>query len=77
MNDKPPSIQEWRDLYDAAIEFMASFEDREFLQKQDFQLIKKVGLKFSGPNSWPLFRGYLPGYHPWYLTKSRSSPKKG
>jgi len=25
-------------------------------------------LKFSGPDSWPLFRSYLPGYHPWYLT---------
>ena len=142
MNDKPPSIQEWRDLYDAAIEFkkiecwnwiwdtnifgvqnpvtreigyccvmggagehfalavyqgsegltgylklqsgesypsledmlnhqkllMASFEDRKFLQKEDFQLIKKFGLKFSGPNSWPLFRSYRPGYYPWYLT---------
>jgi hypothetical protein len=142
MNDKKPSIQEWKDLYDAAIEFkkikcwdwmwdtnifgvqnpltgeigyccvmggagehfalavyqgseglngyltlqsgtkypslediislqkllMASFEDWELLQKEDFQLIKKIDLKFSGPDSWPLFRSYLPGYHPWYLT---------
>lgn len=142
MNDKPPSIQEWRDLYDAAMEFkktecwnwmwdtdifgvqnpvtgeigyccimggagehfalavyqgseglngyltlqsgknhpsledilnlqkflMASFEDRELLQKEDFQLIKKIDLKFSRSDSWPLFRSYLPGYHPWYLT---------
>jgi len=142
MNDKPPSIQEWKDLYEAAIEFkkikcwnwmwdtdifgvqnpitgeigyccvmggagehfalavyqgseglygyltlqsgknypsledilnlqkllMASFEDRKLLQKEDIQLIKKFDLKFSGPNSWPLFRSYRPGYHPWYLT---------
>ena len=146
MNDKPPSIQEWRDLYDAAIEFkkiecwnwmwdtdifgvqnpvtgeigyccimggagehfalavyqgseglngyltlqseknypsledmlnlqkllMASFEDRKYLQKEDFQLIKKIGLKFSGPNSWPLFRSYRPGCHPWYLTSEEA-----
>lgn len=142
MNDKPPSIQEWRDLYDAAIEFkkkecwnwmwdtdifgvqnpitgeigyccvmggagehfalavyqgseglkgyltlqskenlpslediltlqkllMASFEDRELLQKEDIQLIKKFDLKFSGSDSWPLFRSYRPGCYPWYLT---------
>ena len=142
MSDKKPSIQEWRDLYNAAIEFkkikcwnwmwdtdifgvqnpvtgeigyccvmggagehfalavylgseglngylklqskknypsledmlnlqkllMASFEDREYLQKEDFQLIKKFNLNFSGPNSWPLFRSYRPGCHPWYLT---------
>jgi hypothetical protein len=146
MNDKPPSIQEWRDLYNAAIEFKkidcwnwmwdsdifgvqnpvtgeigyccvmggvgelfaltvfldsegldgyskiqsgefysfpedmlnlqkcltASFEDKKFLQKEDFQLIKKVGLKFSGHNSWPLFRSYRPGYHPWYLTSEEA-----
>ena len=142
MNDKPPSIQEWKELYDTAIEFkkvkpwdwmwdtdlfgvqnpvsgeigyccvmggagehfalavyqgseglngylalqsgesypsledmlslqkllMASFEDRNILQKEDIQLIKKFDLKFSGPNSWPLFRCYLPGCYPWYLT---------
>lgn len=142
MKDKPPSIQEWKDLYEAAIQFekikpwnwmwdtnifgvqnpltgeigyccimggagehfalavyqgseglngylllqsgenypslqdmlsfqkllMASFEDREFLQKEDFQLIRKFGLKFSGPNSCPLFRSYRPGCYPWYLT---------
>lgn len=142
MNDKPPTIQEWKDLYEAAIEFkkiecwdwmwdtdifgvqnpvtgetgyccvmggagehfalavyqgseglngylslqsgenypsledilslqkllMASFEDRDLLQKEDIKLIKKFDLKFSGPNSWPLFRSYRPGCHPWYLT---------
>ena len=141
MNDKPPSIQEWKDLYEAAIQFkkmkcwdwmwdtnifgvqnpvtgeigyccimggagehfalavyqgseglygyltlqsgekpslqdilslqkllMASFEDRNLLQKEDIQLTKKIDLKFSGPNSWPLFRSYQPGYHPWHLT---------
>jgi len=146
MNDKPPSIQEWRDLYDATIEFkkkgcwnwmwdtdifgvqnpvtgeigyccvmggagehfalavylgseglngyltlqskenypsledmlnlqkllMASFEDRKYLQKEDFQIIKKIGLKFSGPNSWPLFRSYRPGCHPWHLTSDEA-----
>ena len=146
MNDKPPSIQEWRDLYNAAIEFKkkecwnwmwdsdifgvqnpvtgeigyccvmgragelfaltvfldsegldgylkiqsgefysfpedmlnlqkcltASFEDKKILQKEDFQVINKVGLKFSGHNSWPLFRSYRPGYHPWYLTSEEA-----
>ncbi len=140
MTGKPPSIQEWKELYNAAIKFkelgcwnwmgdsdifgvqnpvtgeigyccvmgrlgehfalavylgteglegylkiksgvspsscdalhlqkclMASFEDREFLTREDLQIIKTLGLKFRGRNSWPLFRSYLPGYHPWYL----------
>ena len=46
---------------------MVSFEDRKFLQKQDFQVINKLGLKFRGRNAWPSFRNYLPGYHPWYV----------
>jgi len=51
---------------------MASFEDREFLQKPDSQVIKELGLKFRGRSSWPLFRSYRPGYHPWYLTKEEA-----
>lgn len=48
---------------------MASFEDRDYLWKEDLQLIKKFGLKFRGRNQWPVFRSYRPGYVPWFLTK--------
>ena len=51
---------------------MASFEDREFLQKPDLEMIKKIGLKFRGRNNWPLFRSYRPGYFPWHLTDSEA-----
>lgn len=47
---------------------MASFEDREDLDKQDLKLIKTLGLKFRGRQAWPQFRSHLPGYAPWYLT---------
>jgi hypothetical protein len=51
---------------------MASFEDRERLQKEDRDIIKKLGLKFRGRDSWPLFRSQLPGYFPWYVTKEEA-----
>jgi hypothetical protein len=47
---------------------MVSFDDRSFLQSQDFKLIKELGLKFRGSNAWPNFRSYEPGYVPWQLT---------
>jgi hypothetical protein len=48
---------------------VASFEDRKSLQKPDQEVIKRLGLKFRGPKSWPLFRSYEPGYYPWYLNQ--------
>lgn len=51
---------------------IASFENRGCLEKEDFQIIKKLGLKFRGPNAWPQFRSYLPGYVPWFLTKNEA-----
>src|SRR5262245_5827031 len=47
---------------------MASFEDRKLLTPEDLGVIKQLGLKFRGPNAWPQFRSYRPGYEPWYLT---------
>jgi hypothetical protein len=49
-------------------QLQASFEDRTELQKQDRDLIKKLGLKFRGAKAWPLFRSYAAGYMPWFLT---------
>ncbi len=51
---------------------MASFEDRKYLHKKDLDVIKSLGLNFRGANSWPLFRSYLPGYHPWHLTSEEA-----
>lgn len=51
---------------------MASFEDREFLSKQDLAVIKSLGLKFRGRNAWTQFRDHAPGYFPWYLTAAQA-----
>jgi len=48
-------------------QLMASFEDRSQLHKKDLDLIKRLNLKFRGRNAWPLFRGYRPGYFPWFV----------
>ncbi|MBI3922185.1 MAG: hypothetical protein HY318_12260 [Armatimonadetes bacterium] len=47
---------------------MASFEDRERLEKPDLETIKQLSLKFRGRHAWPLFRGYRPCYCPWFVT---------
>lgn len=51
---------------------MASFEDREQLRPEDRAVIKKLGLKFRGAHSWPLFRSYRPGYFPWFITRDEA-----
>ncbi len=46
---------------------MASFEDRELIDKRDYAQIKALGLRFRGAAAWPQFRNYTPGYYPWYI----------
>ncbi len=57
------------DLLSTAKCLVASFGDRKLLQKSDHEVIKRLGLKFRGTKSWPLFRSYNPGYYPWYLNQ--------
>ena len=42
-----------------------SIEDRDFLEDEDLQLIKELGLRFRGARAWPRFRAYRPGCFPW------------
>jgi hypothetical protein len=49
-----------------------SFEDRNTLTAHDRDIIKELGLKFRGRNSWPMFRSFKPGYYPWYLKKKEA-----
>jgi len=49
-------------------QLQASFENRDQLDRQDREVIKKLGLKFRGAYAWPMFRSYRPGYMPWFVT---------
>ncbi|MGN1385409.1 MAG: plasmid pRiA4b ORF-3 family protein [Bacillus sp. (in: firmicutes)] len=46
-----------------------SFSNRDELEKEDYQLIKSLDLKYRGKKQWPLFRSYVPGMYPWSLNK--------
>lgn len=47
---------------------MASYEDRDYLERKDRDVIKSLGLRFRGRNAWPLFRSYQPDLLPWFVT---------
>lgn len=53
-------------------QLQVSFEDRENLEKQDRDLIKKLGLKFRGSQNYPLFRSIRPGFMPWFITSEEA-----
>jgi hypothetical protein len=44
-----------------------SLSPRDFMEKYDLQVTKKLGLTFAG-GKWPLIRSYRPHYFPWFLT---------
>jgi len=48
-------------------QLQVSFENRGELEKEDHEIIKRLGLKFRGQNSWPMFRSFRPGFFPWFL----------
>src|SRR2546429_7947104 len=53
-------------------QLQASFEDREGLEKEDHEVIKKLGLKFRGKQSYPMFRSNKPGFMPWFITSEEA-----
>jgi len=51
-------------------QLMASFEDRDMLEKADREIIRQLGLQYRGKRNWPLFRSYRPGFYPWFLEQN-------
>jgi hypothetical protein len=53
-------------------QLQASFEDRELLEKQDRDVIKKLGLKFRGSQNYPQFRSIRAGFMPYFVTQDEA-----
>lgn len=51
---------------------LASFEDRKYLDKNDLEVIKRLGETFRGKDSWPKFRHYEPGSFPWHISQDQA-----
>lgn len=51
---------------------MINFTDREYLSRSELNLIKKLGLKFRGPNNWVSIRRYIPGFFPCSINKEEA-----
>jgi hypothetical protein len=50
----------------------ASFEDYGFMERQDLEVLRRLGLRYSGANAWPKFRSFQPGALPWYIDKDEA-----
>ena len=48
-------------------QLMLSFEEKEFVEKEDREIMKKNGVVVKGKNLLPVFRSYKPGMVPWFL----------
>lgn len=48
------------------------FENRENLEKEDYNLIKTFDVPFRGKGAWPSFRSYKPGYYPWTIDEEEA-----
>lgn len=44
------------------------FGGKEEILPEELTAIKRLGFNFRGRKAWPIFRRFLPGYFPWYLT---------
>ena len=46
-----------------------SFEDRDFVEREDRTVMKGLNLsgRYRGEQAYPLFRSFRPGYAPWFI----------
>lgn len=47
--------------------FSITFDNKEYLEKEDREVLKALGLQLRGPNAYPVFKNLSPGYFPWFI----------
>ena len=51
---------------------LISFADRNELSKEDYELLRSLGMTFRGKKQWPQFRSFDPGYYPWTISEEEA-----
>jgi hypothetical protein len=51
---------------------IVSYENRNYLSKEDLKIVRELGLKFKGSKAYPMFRRHEPGYYPREITKDEA-----
>jgi len=55
------------DILQGQRSLLLSFEDRNDLEKEEYDLIKTYDIPFRGKKAWPSFRSFKPGFYPWFM----------
>ncbi len=50
-----------------------TFNDREYVHKEDREIIMQLGLSLRGRNAYPVFKNLKPGYLPWSITSDEAA----
>jgi hypothetical protein len=69
LEDSAGSVDEWEMTSRLLTipQMQASFENRDMIEKEDAGIMRKLKLKYSGRNAYPIFRSIQPGCLPWFL----------
>jgi hypothetical protein len=51
---------------------LAELTNKRYLEDFDLEIVKKLGLRPKGKNSWPLFRSMIPDHAPWPISESEA-----
>ena len=51
---------------------LLSFVDREELEKEDYDFLKRQNVTFRGRKQWPEFRSMVPGSYPWSINEEEA-----
>jgi len=65
-------VYEGNNLFSLQYCLSLTFEVGDYLEKKDIAAIYESGISWVNKNMLPIFRSYIPGYYPWYLTEEEA-----